>query len=119
MLHQTLRQKTLRLALTSALALALLPSCALAQQATANDPDAARLRAHVTLLASERLDGRKTGTPGAESAAEYVASEFRKYGLAPGGDSGAGRGDAGRTYLQKFPYVAGVEQGKSNEMTLH
>lgn len=119
MLYQTLRRRTPRLVLTVALTVALLPSLALAQSAAGADADAAALRAHVTLLASDRLDGRKTGTPGAREAADYIASEFRKYGLAPAGDSRPERGDAGRGYLQKFPYVAGVEPGRGNALTLH
>lgn len=114
MRYPMLRRKTLRLALV----VALLSSCTLAQT-VAPDPDAARLREHVTLLASDKFDGRKTGTPGAESAARYIAEEFRKYGLAPGGDSRQMRSDAGRGYLQRFPYAAGVEAGKANALSLH
>ena len=68
-------------------ALVVLPS-ALAQQPASErrTADEERLRAHVSHLAAPRLEGRKTGTPGAEQAAAYVAAEFRKLGLAPGGD---------------------------------
>lgn len=98
------------------LAALLLASAVAAQQprttttTTAAEPDPARLRAHVAHLASERLDGRRTGTPGAVEAARYVASEFKRYGLAPG----AGAGE----YLQTFPYVAGVELGNGNSLVL-
>ncbi|HVF57503.1 MAG TPA: M20/M25/M40 family metallo-hydrolase [Pyrinomonadaceae bacterium] len=98
-------------------------SSALAQQqnvADKNAPDAARLRAHVSYLASDELEGRRTGTPGAEKAAAYIAATFMSYGLMPGGgarvagfDPSTGRGD----YRAPFPYVAAVELGKQNAMT--
>ncbi|MBV9926430.1 MAG: M20/M25/M40 family metallo-hydrolase [Acidobacteria bacterium] len=115
-------QKTLRLLL----ALLLLSSNALAQTAAkpSNGPDVERLRAHVTYLASDKLEGRRTGTPGADEAARYVAEEFKRLGLAPGGSisyitrtgplSFAGTLQA---YDQPFPYVAGVELGKGNALT--
>ena len=39
---------------------------------------AERLRAHVTYLASDKLEGRRTGTPGARLAAEYIVREFAR-----------------------------------------
>ncbi len=80
-------------------------------------PDVERLRAHVTYLASDKLEGRRTGTPGAEEAARYVAREFMRLGLAPGGNTPAG-GPTERSYFQQFPYVAGVELGKGNALTV-
>ncbi|HZB44157.1 MAG TPA: M20/M25/M40 family metallo-hydrolase [Pyrinomonadaceae bacterium] len=101
----------------------LLSSVALAQQPVAVKPavvavEVERLRAHVTHLASPKLEGRKTGTKGADEAADYIAAEFEKLSLAPGGGAGAGpRNEVGaREYLQRFPYVAGVELGKGNEL---
>ena len=38
----------------------------------------AALEAHVTFLASDKLEGRRTGTPGEEKAAAYIAGEFEK-----------------------------------------
>lgn len=101
------------------LAFALLAPSALAQQAAADKPAAEveRLRAHVRHLASDRLEGRKTGTPGAEEAARYVAAEFKRLGLEPGGDA-PGAGSKSRAFLQTFPYVARVELGGGNAMTL-
>jgi aminopeptidase YwaD len=77
--------------------------------------DVARLRAHVAHLASAKLDGRRTGTPGAEEAARYVADEFKRLGLEPGG----GADSSARTFLQNFPYVSAVELGKGNALTIH
>ena len=45
----------------------------------------AELKNHVEILASEDYAGRKTGTEGELKATEYVAEEFEKIGLDPGG----------------------------------
>ena len=46
------------------------------------------LEAHVSFLASDALQGRDTPSLGLEAAAEYIASEFRRAGLEPGGNDG-------------------------------
>jgi hypothetical protein len=43
---------------------------------------------HVEFLASDKLEGRDTGSPGHRKAAEYVAGEFEKAGLRPAGTDG-------------------------------
>ena len=48
-----------------------------------------RIKAHVEFLASELLEGRDTGSRGHAIAANYVAAEFRKLGLKPGGTNGS------------------------------
>src|SRR5574338_198571 len=48
-----------------------------------------RIRGHVEFLASDLLEGRDTGSRGHLVAANYVASEFRKLGLKPGGANGS------------------------------
>src|ERR1700755_319229 len=95
-------QKTLRLLL----ALLLLSPSALAQ--SASKPAAAadvveRLRAHVTYLASDKLEGRRTGTDGAQEAARYVAREFLRYGLPSGGDVDCDELNE-TCYMRRFPY---------------
>ena len=72
----------------------------------AQQPSLERLKKDVSYLASDQLDGRRTGTDGANEAARYVASEFSKIGLKAGVPQ----------YLQSFPYVAGVELGKRNRL---
>ncbi|HEX7956848.1 MAG TPA: hypothetical protein VF508_07905, partial [Pyrinomonadaceae bacterium] len=108
-----LYQKSLRLLL----ALSVLAPSVFAQSASqAPVPDVERLRAHVSYLASDKLGGRRTGTPGAEEAARYVAREFIRLGLTPGG--GAPCDELVEScYMQEFPYVAGVELGKGNALT--
>ncbi|MBC7744928.1 MAG: M28 family peptidase [Flavobacterium sp.] len=36
---------------------------------------------HLSILASDKFEGRETGKPGAEMAANYIAAEFKKLGL--------------------------------------
>ena len=55
-----------------------------AQQSTNITPSVERLRKDVTYLASDKLEGRRTGTAGATAAAEYIADEFARLGLKPG-----------------------------------
>jgi hypothetical protein len=43
---------------------------------------------HIRVLADDGLSGRETGSAGHRAAAEYVADQFRRAGLAPAGDSG-------------------------------
>jgi hypothetical protein len=52
------------------------------------------LRATLSVLAADSLEGRRAGTPGAAKAARFIAAEMRRHGLEPGGDDG---------YLQRVP----------------
>lgn len=45
---------------------------------------AAQVRQDVATLAADRWEGRRIGSPGADSAAEYIASRFQALGLTPG-----------------------------------
>ena len=93
----------------------VLVASALAQQQST--PSVDRLRQVITYLASDALEGRRTGTPGANDAAHYVAGEFNRFGLRPGMQlvrPARTRGENQARYLQPFPYVAGVELGKNN-----
>src|SRR5215213_8523380 len=67
----------------------LLATAGVIAQQKAIEPDAGRLEQHVSILASDAMDGRRTGTAGATGAARY---------------------------LQTFPYVAGLELGNGNEL---
>ena len=66
------------------------------------------LRKHVEYLASQKLEGRRTGDPGATAAANYVAKEFARYKLKPGV----------KNFLQPFPYIAGVTLGTGNRLSI-
>lgn len=39
------------------------------------------LRKHLTIIASDDFEGRETGTPGNEKAANYIAEQFKSFGL--------------------------------------
>jgi hypothetical protein len=47
------------------------------------------LRAHMSFLADDLLEGRRTGTRGYELAAKYVAAQFQTLGLEPAGADGS------------------------------
>src|SRR5947208_11127280 len=76
-----------------------------------------RLQQIISYLASEALEGRRTGTPGANDAAHYIAGEFSLLGLRPAiqmAGVARTRGEIRARYLQPFPYVSKVELGKNN-----
>ncbi|KAA3607840.1 MAG: M20/M25/M40 family metallo-hydrolase [Planctomycetota bacterium] len=57
-------------------------------------PTAAELQAHVKLLSSDDLEGRRAGTAGADQAAWYLAGAMAAAGLQPAGENG--------TWFQSF-----------------
>jgi aminopeptidase YwaD len=59
----------------------------------------AELQTDVGYLASDKLEGRRSGTPGELLASDYIIGSFVKTGLKPQGDSG--------TYLQRFEIYDG------------
>lgn len=67
------------------------------------------LRAHMSFLASDLLEGRRTGTRGYDLAAAYVAARFEAAGIAPGA--------AGR-YFQPVPFREGIVDQAKSEMVL-
>src|SRR6266705_1770780 len=101
------------------LVLSLVLSAALAQQPTSPTPSVDRIRQVITYLASDTLEGRRTGSPGANDAAHYIAGEFNRLGLRPAlqmARPARTRGENLARYLQPFSYVAVVELGKDNTM---
>jgi peptidase M28-like protein/PDZ domain-containing protein len=69
---------------------------------------AERIAKHVETLASDKLQGRRAGTPAADRAADYIAAQFRRAGLRP----------AAPAFLQSFDFVAGVRLGQSNSFQI-
>lgn len=99
------------------LMLAALCATPLAAQSVAPPPasssssiTAEELRHHVGFLAADSLEGRGTGTVAIDVAAEYIAREFKRYGLEPAGENG--------TYFQIFDVVTGVTLGTNNALKL-
>src|SRR5256714_15170288 len=95
----------------------LLVSTAVAQQP--GQPSVNRLQQIISYLASDALEGRRTGTPGANDAAHYIAGEFNRFGLRPGmqmARPARTRGENQARYLQPFPFVASIQLGKDNSL---
>ena len=61
------------------------------------------LRASVEALTAPDMNGRRSGTPGGERAAAYLATTLADAGLRPGGDNG--------TFLQSFVLTTGHKLG--------
>jgi Zn-dependent M28 family amino/carboxypeptidase len=57
--------------------------------------DPVRWWSHVEALANDGMEGRNTGTPAHQRAAEYVAAHFKAAGLEPAGGDG---------YIQRVPF---------------
>jgi hypothetical protein len=70
-------------------------------QATRIDPVEVNLRRHIEYLASDKLEGRRSGEMGATVAAGYIANQFAKLRLKPGGRSPNGKAN----YMQVFSYT--------------
>jgi hypothetical protein len=59
----------------------------------------------VKYLASPALKGRATGSPQLETAAGFLARQYREFGLRPAG---------GKSYLQSFPVTTAAKLGPRN-----
>lgn len=58
------------------------------------------IKTEITFLSSDKMEGRRTGTPGEKMAYEYLSGQFEKTGLIPKGD--------GNSYIQAFE----INEGK-------
>lgn len=67
------------------------------------------VRRILSALAADSMEGRATGTRGADKAAAFVAGEMKSIGLVPAGDSG---------YLQKVPFASTTITGGERQLTL-
>ena len=77
------------------------------------------LRSHVSYLASDQLEGRRTGERGATNAAGYVSNLFARYKLQTGVNQTNRAGKDTKSYLQSFPYISGVETGEGNSFSIN
>ncbi len=78
--------------------------------ASSSIPPPAWLLDQVKILSAPEMEGRASGTPGADRAARHIAQVFREAGLRPC------CGEAG--YLQSFEVVTGIRLGAPNSLTL-
>ena len=81
------------------LSLLLLPSLAAAQstgsvQRAVQSITPDDIRRRIGIIADDSMRGRDTPSPELEEVAAYIASEFRRFGLKPGGDNG--------TFMQRY-----------------
>ncbi len=88
----------------AALLAATLVACTPETPAELPAPDAAAIEAHMASLASDDLEGREAGTVGYDIAADYVATEFSKLGVAPAGDDGS--------YFQEITFQRAVREAE-------
>jgi len=75
------RQSISRLSLAASLAATAACSSAYVHSASPPNPDSAAIRRDIEYLASDRLEGRLSGTPGNDTAAAYLAGRYRSLGL--------------------------------------
>ncbi|MEO8859821.1 MAG: M20/M25/M40 family metallo-hydrolase [Ginsengibacter sp.] len=81
--------------------LILVPQLASAQKLRKSDKAIINnLRDEISFLASDKLEGRRTGTPGEKLAYEYLSVQFKSIGLTPKGDN--------NSYTQAFE----INEGK-------
>jgi hypothetical protein len=74
------------------------------------DPSVERMRKDIFFLASEECEGRGVGSLGLDLAAYYVAAQFKKAGLKPGGVDG--------TYFQPFPFATNAKLDGESKLTI-
>jgi len=68
------------------------------------------LKSHIGYLASDALEGRRTGTAGADAAMDYLVKQYQQLGIGPKGTSG---------YLQKFEINEGLQLDPSTYFTVN
>ena len=65
---------------------------------------------HIRVLSADEMKGRYPGTEESHKAADYIIEQMRKSGVQPGGTNG---------FRQEFDFVADIELGKSNTLTIN
>src|SRR5437016_13686502 len=75
------------------------------------DLSASRYLEQVKYLASDEMKSRGDGSPELDKAADYIASQFRRWGLRPMGDS--------NSYFQHFEITTGALAGPKTELQVN
>lgn len=96
--------------LVRVLALLVTLAVGLAHAAASEIPSAAWLLDQVKILSGPEMEGRASGTPGADRAARHIARTFSEAGLRPGGDAGG--------FLQSFQVPTGIRLGSTNTLSI-
>jgi len=66
---------------------------------------------HVKYLSRDEMKGRASGSPELDKAADYIAGQFRSWGLRPMGD--------GNTFFQRFQLTTGARLGSNNQLQIN
>lgn len=69
--------------------------------------DAERIRATVKTLSDDSFEGRGTGQKGGDKAADWIAAQFKSYGLLPAGENG--------TYFQSLRFYGVTTDPKQTQ----
>src|SRR5947209_10946559 len=85
------------------------PDLPAAAQKAMNAIDAEKIRATVKYLSDDKLEGRGTGQKGGDMAADWIAAQFKSYGLVPAGDNG--------TYFQKIDFFGVTTDPKQTKFS--
>jgi hypothetical protein len=67
------------------------------------------LKQHISILASDKFEGREPGTKGERLSYEYITQQFKNIGLQPMGSN---------EYLQSFEFSAGTKNGAKNKLNI-
>lgn len=70
----------------------------------------ANLQTHIQILASDSLQGRRTGTPGEKMAMQYISNAFKQIGLEPKGTNG---------YYQLFEINEGKQINPATKLSIN
>ena len=81
------------------------------QSQTLNAETLTSLKQHITILASDSLQGRRTGSMGEQMAAAYIKNQFFNNGLLPMGNDD--------TYFQNFPVNDGLNFEKYSSLFIN
>src|SRR5580698_8943988 len=101
-----MRKFVLLAAAACAVAIGTAQTAATKLQIITNRLTANGLKADISFLASDALEGRGTPSRGLDIAAEYIAAEFRRAGLEPAGDDDYFQT---ATYVNLTPNADGME----------
>ncbi|HEV7782674.1 MAG TPA: M20/M25/M40 family metallo-hydrolase [Chitinophagaceae bacterium] len=82
----------------------------IAKTDTENTESLENIRTHIQYLADDKLEGRRTGTPGEELAMQYISGQFKKIGLVPKGTE---------YYPQSFPVNDGKKIDDITELIIN
>src|SRR5882672_4456829 len=103
------------IALTIGLGISLV---VIAQRSGDTAPDVSKLKQHIGYLASDKLEGRQTGTPGATAAANYIADQFKSYGLSCATPTLTCSNGKNTGFTKEYPFISGVDLGKYNSLRM-